>query len=140
MEFYLLSSPVSLSFVLLRSKSFLLQIFYPDIPSVLPDPLKIVKEAVFLVKYMYNDIAEVEQHPARRGLSFSLLQPEAGLVEFFLYVVDERIHLAVAASVGYDKVVRQNRDPGDICRSKHDRRSSPSLLTGLPDPYQPSFL
>ena len=79
MEFYLLSSPVSLSFVLLRSKSFLLQIFYPDIPSVLPDPLEIVKEAVFLVKYMYNDIAEVEQHPARRAVALNVVGLDAQL-------------------------------------------------------------
>ena len=48
-----------------RSKRVLLQILYPDIPSILPDPLKIIEETVLLIKYMYDDITEVEQHPAR---------------------------------------------------------------------------
>ena len=38
--------------------------FKRDISSIFPDPFQIIEQAVFLVEYMDDDIAEIEQNPA----------------------------------------------------------------------------
>ena len=35
-------------------------------------------------------------------------------MKFLLHIVDERIDLAVTVSVGYDKIVRKDRDSCDV--------------------------
>ena len=97
-------------------KRLLSQIGHLDGFSIRPDPLQIIKQTLFLVKQVNNNIPVVHQDPVRRMIAFNALGCDAGFSELFFNIVRDRLELPDVVSSCYYEIVSNDTDIADINR------------------------